>query len=205
VHNSTTYLQYEYCTNSSVCNGSVLTVITHKLLLHVQLHNSTAHLLYKYCTNFALCNWLVLTVIPLNIMPDAQLHNNIQTVRLTFSGSAVLPGLWYCTCINTHTLSHVVRTDLSNSRYSPKAQCHHFTAIQKNSIPSPKATASVLCSVASEWNNIENRDVNRSRVRRNVIYFPRNTAGPLQVILPDNSALLYSTFQNVLRDYNNLF
>ena len=28
-----------YCTNCTVCNWTVLTVITHKLLLHVQLHN----------------------------------------------------------------------------------------------------------------------------------------------------------------------
>ena len=38
----TAYLLYKYCTNCSVCNWTLLTVITHKLLLlHVQLHNST--------------------------------------------------------------------------------------------------------------------------------------------------------------------
>jgi hypothetical protein len=37
-HN-TTHLLYKYCTNCTVCNWTVLTVITHKLLLHVQLHN----------------------------------------------------------------------------------------------------------------------------------------------------------------------
>ena len=71
--------------------------------------------------------------------------------------------VWYCTCINTHTLSHVVRTDLSNSRYSPKVQCHQFTAIQNTPIPSPMATASVLFSLASEWNSIQKRGVIPSR------------------------------------------
>jgi len=36
-----TYLLHIYCTNCTVCNWTVLTVITQKLLLHVQLHNST--------------------------------------------------------------------------------------------------------------------------------------------------------------------
>ena len=43
-----------------MCNWTVLTVITQKLLLCIQLHKSTAHLLYKYCTNCTVCNWTVL-------------------------------------------------------------------------------------------------------------------------------------------------
>ena len=39
--------QHICCTNCTVYNRTVLTVITQKLPLHVQLHNSTAHLLYK--------------------------------------------------------------------------------------------------------------------------------------------------------------
>jgi hypothetical protein len=56
---------------------TVLTVITKKLLVHVQLHNITAHLLYKYCTNCTVCNWTVLTVIThkLLLLP-VQLHNS---------------------------------------------------------------------------------------------------------------------------------
>ena len=50
--------------------------------------------------------------------------------------SAVLPAFWYCTCINTHTLIHAVSTDLAISRYSPKAQCHQFTALWNNPISS---------------------------------------------------------------------
>jgi hypothetical protein len=58
------------------CNRTVLTVITHKLLLHVQLHNSTAHTVYKYCTNCTVCNWTVLTVITHKLLLHVQLHNS---------------------------------------------------------------------------------------------------------------------------------
>jgi hypothetical protein len=61
-----------YCTNCTVCNWTALTVITHKLLLHVQLHNSTAHLLYKYCTNCTVYSWTVLTVITHELFPHVQ-------------------------------------------------------------------------------------------------------------------------------------
>jgi len=44
---SCTTAQHVYCTNCTVCNWTELTVIKHKLPLHVQLHKSTAHLLYK--------------------------------------------------------------------------------------------------------------------------------------------------------------
>ena len=68
--------QHIYCTDCTVCNWTVLTVITQKLLLHVQLHNSTAHLLYKYCTNCTVCNWTVLTVIIQKLLLHVQLHNS---------------------------------------------------------------------------------------------------------------------------------
>jgi len=44
---SCTTAQHIFCTNCTVCNWTVLTVITRKLPLHVQLHNSTTHFLYK--------------------------------------------------------------------------------------------------------------------------------------------------------------
>ena len=72
----TARLLYKYCTHCTVCNWTVLTVITHKLQLHVQLHNNTAHLLYKYCTNCTVCNWTVLTVITHKLPLHVQLHNS---------------------------------------------------------------------------------------------------------------------------------
>ena len=67
---------YKNCTNCSVCNGTVLKVITQKLPLHVQLHNSTAHLLYKYCTRCTVYNWTVLTVITHKVPLHVQLPNS---------------------------------------------------------------------------------------------------------------------------------
>ena len=73
---STKYFLHKYCTKCTVCNWTVLTVITQNLLLHVQLHNSTAHLFYKYCTNSTFCNGTVLTVITQKLLLHVQLHNN---------------------------------------------------------------------------------------------------------------------------------
>jgi len=49
----------KYCTNCTVCNWTVLTVIAQKQPLHVQLHNTTTHLLHKYCINCTFRNWTV--------------------------------------------------------------------------------------------------------------------------------------------------
>jgi hypothetical protein len=87
----TAHLLYKYCT---VCNWTVLTVITHKLLLHVQLYNSTAHLLYKYCTNCTVWNWTVLTVITHNLSIPVQPHNSTQTVQLMSSEVQYSPLLY---------------------------------------------------------------------------------------------------------------
>ena len=92
-----TKAQLIYCTNCTVCKWSVLTVITQKLLLHVQLHNSTAHLLYKYCTNCTVCKWTVLTVITQKLLSNVQLHNStahllykLQSMQLNLT--YIIPG-----------------------------------------------------------------------------------------------------------------
>jgi len=64
--------QHIYCTNCTVCNWNVLTVITQKLPLHVQLNNSTAHLLY----NSTVCNWTVLPLITPKLQLNVQFHNS---------------------------------------------------------------------------------------------------------------------------------
>ena len=100
---SFTTAQHIYCTNTvetEVCNWTVLTVMTQKLLLHVQLHNSTAHLLYKYCTNCTVCNWTVLTVITQKLLLHVQLHNRRENPVVVF-WSAVRPVVGYCKCIHT--------------------------------------------------------------------------------------------------------
>ena len=59
LHNSTAHLLYKYCTNCTVCYWTVLTVITQKLLLHVQLHNrtDTVNLMSSEvdCSSFFVC------------------------------------------------------------------------------------------------------------------------------------------------------
>jgi len=81
----TAHFLYKYCINCTVCNWTVLTVITHKLPLHVQLHNITAHLLYKYCTNSTFYNWTVLTVITHKLPLHVQLHNKRATAKVMSS------------------------------------------------------------------------------------------------------------------------
>jgi hypothetical protein len=74
--------QHIYSTNWTVCNWTILTVITQKLPLHVLLHNSTAHLLYIYCT---VCKWTVLTIITQKLLLDVQLHKRTERVQLLSS------------------------------------------------------------------------------------------------------------------------
>jgi hypothetical protein len=41
LHKSTAHLLHKYCTNCTVCNWTLLTVIKQKLPLHIQLHKRT--------------------------------------------------------------------------------------------------------------------------------------------------------------------
>ena len=69
----------------------------------------------------------------------AQQHTNCPA---DIFWSAVRPAVLNDTCISTYTFSHVVRSDLSNSRYCLRAQCHLFTALHNTPNWSSKATAS---------------------------------------------------------------
>ena len=101
----TAHLLYKYCTSCPVCDWTVLTVITPKLLLHVQLHNSTAHLLYKYCTNSTFCNWTVLTLTTQKLLQYVQLHEMRETVQL-MSSEAECCRLLDNVCVYTDRQSH---------------------------------------------------------------------------------------------------
>jgi len=85
LHNNTAHLLYKYCTKCTICNWTVLTVITQKLLLHVQLHNSTAHLPYKYCMNCRICYRSVLTVITQKLLLHVQQHSRREIFKLMSS------------------------------------------------------------------------------------------------------------------------
>jgi Pyruvate/2-oxoacid:ferredoxin oxidoreductase delta subunit len=99
--------QHIYCTNCTVCNWTVLIVITHKLLLHVQLHNNTAHLLYKYCTNCTVCNWTVLTVITHKLLLHVQLHNSTAHLLYKYCTNCTVYNWTVLTVITQKLLLHV--------------------------------------------------------------------------------------------------
>ena len=124
---SCTTAQNIYCTNCTVCNWTVLTVITQKLLLHVQLHNSTAHLLYKYCTNCTVCNWNVLTVITQKLLLNVQLHNSTQSVQL-MSSEVQCSRLFDITF--TYTDVHIQKLDPSKNSHDSKriATISHYNS-----------------------------------------------------------------------------
>jgi len=104
---STAHLLYKYCTNCTICNWTGLTIITQKLLLHVQLHNSTAHLLYKYCTNYTICNWTVLTVITQKLLLHVQLHNNTTHLLYKYCTNSTVYNWIVLTVITQKLLLHV--------------------------------------------------------------------------------------------------
>jgi Pyruvate/2-oxoacid:ferredoxin oxidoreductase delta subunit len=96
-----------YCTNCTVRTWNVHTVITQKLLLHVQLHNSTAHLLYRYCTNCTVCKWTVLTVITQKLLQHVQLHNNTAHLLYRYCTNCTVCNWTVLTVITQKLLLHV--------------------------------------------------------------------------------------------------
>jgi len=94
---SCTTAQHIYSTNCTVCNWTVLTVITQKLLLlllHVELHNSTAHLPYKLYSLQLNCTYNNYTeAAAAATCWAAQQHRDSEA---DVFWSAVLPVDWYC-------------------------------------------------------------------------------------------------------------
>jgi len=112
LHN-TVHLLYKYCRNCTVYNWTVLTVITQKLPLHVQLHNSTAHLLYKYCTTCTVYNWTVLTVITQKLLLlHVQLHNSTVHLLYKYCTNCTVYN-WTLLTVNTQKL--LLHVELHNS------------------------------------------------------------------------------------------
>ena len=83
------------------------TIITQKLLLHVQLNISTAHLLYKYCTNCTVCIWTVLTVITQKLLLHVQLHNSTAHWLYKYCANCTLCIWTVLTVITQKLLLHV--------------------------------------------------------------------------------------------------
>jgi len=124
LHNGTAHLLCKYCTNSTLCNWTVLTVITQKLLLHVQLHNGTAHLLCKYCTNCTFCNGNVLTVITQNLPLHVQLHNSTAHLLYKYCTSCTFCNWTVLTVITQKLLLHIQLHNTENVQLvSSEVQC----------------------------------------------------------------------------------
>ena len=95
----------EYCVYSwrTVCNWTVLTVITQRQSDLFWAFYRTAHLLYKYCTNCTVCRWTVLTVITHKLPLHVQLQNSALTVSwclLKYSAAA-------CSKLYSHTYPEI--------------------------------------------------------------------------------------------------
>ena len=131
---SCTTAQHIYCTKCTVCNRTVLTVITQKLQLHVQLHNSTAHLLYKYCTKCTVCNRTVLTVITQKLQVHVQLHNS--TAHLLYKMYSLQQNCTYsnyteaavtCSAAQQHRTVQLMSSDVQCSRmFNTKSTYTHI-------------------------------------------------------------------------------
>jgi len=104
---STAHLLYKYCTNWPVWNWTVLTAITQKLLLHIQLHNSAVYLLYKYCTNCRVCIWTVLTVITQKVLLHVQPHNSTAHLLYKYCSKCTVCNWTVLTLITQKLLLHV--------------------------------------------------------------------------------------------------
>ena len=109
---------------STVCNWTVLTVITHKLLLHIQLHSSTAYLIYKYCTNCILCNWTILRVITHKLLRHIQLHNStahllyeLYSLQMNCTYSNYTEAAATCSAVQQHSIFIVQTAQCSTELY----------------------------------------------------------------------------------------
>jgi hypothetical protein len=113
LHNSTAHLLYKYCKNCTVYSWTVLTVITHNLLLHVQLH-ITAYLLYKYSTDCTVYSCTVLTAIIHKLLLHVQLHNIAHLLYKYCTNCTVYN--WSVLTAITH--KHLLHVQLPNTTQS---------------------------------------------------------------------------------------
>ena len=144
---SCTTAQQIYCTNCTVCNWTVLTVITQKLLLlHVQLHNSTAHLLYKYCTNCTVGNWTVLTVNTQKVLLNVQLHNSTAHLLYKYCTNCTVCN-WTARTLITQKLLLLLHVQL-HSTFTVQI----LYSLQLNCSYSNYTEGSAKCSAAQEHN-----------------------------------------------------
>ena len=149
----TAHLPYKYCTNCTVCNWTVFTVITQKLLLHIQ--RVTAR--HIYCTN------TVQTIQSATELYLQQLHRSCCYVFSSTTGKklsnwyllkcSAVGGLDLYVCIYIYLYlyvdNHIERLDISISRYLLQVQCSNFDS-DKEPVDVTKMTVT-LCKLMFSW------------------------------------------------------
>ena len=141
-------VQHIYCTNCTVCNWTVLTVITHKLPLHVQLHNSTAHLLYKLYSLQLNCTYSNYTEAAATCSA-AQQERESSFCLLKCSAAG-------CLMLNVYIDNYIQKLDPSKKFKWLNTHCHNLTAIRNTRLISRQATARRLSlpKVRLGWDDV---------------------------------------------------
>jgi hypothetical protein len=183
---SCTKAEHIYCTNCKVCIWTVLTVITQKLLLHVQLHNSRTHLLYKLYSVQLNCSYSNYTQAAATCSAAQQQKSYPADVFL----SGVHPAVW---CIYVDRKS------------SPEIRSYTEIQLPVDALPqlhcARQLLLSLLCSFCNEFFFVRllNSGVWRKQTWRHRqadngwLYSPYDTSCPLQapypaIYLPINAA-----------------
>ena len=146
---SYTTAQHIYCT---VCNWTVLTVITQKLPLHVQLHNNTAHLLYKLYTLQLNCTYNNYTEAAATCSAAQRERNRPPDVFW----SAVLPVAWYCMFIYRQSYPEIKSVKAINMTVNALPQPHSSTQhtpklLSGDCEPTIVANSSVGMRLRNSW------------------------------------------------------
>jgi hypothetical protein len=153
---SCTTAQHIYCTNCTVCNWTVLTVITQKLLLHVQLYvQQHSTFTVQNCT---VCNWTVLTVITQKLCymfsctynSTAHLLYKLYSLQLNCTYSNYTEAAATCSAAQQHSIFTV-------------QILYRLYSLQMNCTYSNYTETAATCSVAQQERNCPG-DVFWSRV-----------------------------------------
>jgi hypothetical protein len=115
------YLQRIYCPDCSVCNWTVLTVITQKLLLHVQLHNSTFTVQTVQCTTELYLQQLHRSCCYMFSCTTVEKLSTWYLLKWNASG---------CLMLYVYMESHNKRSDPSDSRYWLQVQSRRLMVIR---------------------------------------------------------------------------
>ena len=200
---SCTIAQHIYCTNCTVWNWTVLTVITLKLLLHVQLHNSTTHLLYKLYKLYSLqlnCTYSNYAQAAARCSA-AQRHTNCQADVFC---SAIQP-VWYFMCIYRKSYPMIRSFKQIQLTVNPPPQLPSATHHKLCSCQATACGAYITCSsVLIRWRNSGNvlHPTCRSGTSTLPVWLNAHAASAFLCLLPPRNhshlAISYTVMQKPL-------